>query len=139
MDSSIKERLQKKYFEMHLLGQQVKQVQQQLQTIDAQLEELEKTADSIESLKGIRKGSEIFVSISPGIFAKAEIADTENLLLNVGAGTGVEKSVPDTVGLIREQISEISAYREKMMEHLGLLAQKSARFEKEMEELGKKG
>ena len=139
MDSSTQEKLQKTYYEMHLLGQQIKQVQQQLQTIDSQLEELDKTADSVESLNNIRKGSEIFVSISPGIFAKAEITDTENLLLNVGAGTGVQKSVPDTVALIREQISEIGAYREKMTEQLELLTHKGARFEKEMEELGKKG
>lgn len=133
----MKQELQQKYMEVHMLTQQIKQIQNQLQTIDSQLEELDNTVENVENLKDTKEGTELFVSISPGIFAKAKIADTKNLLLNVGAGTGIEKSIPDTVALIRDQIKEISGYRQRMVHQLELMTTRSAELEMEMDELGK--
>ena len=136
-NDDIRQQLQQKYMEVHMLSQQIKQIQQQLQTIDAQLEELDKTAESVNAVKEIKEGTEIFVSLSPGIFVKAKIADTNNLLLNVGVGTGVERPAKDTVELIRSQVTEISEYRENMVEQLELLTRKSAELEKDLQEIGK--
>lgn len=137
MDDTIKQELQQKYMEVHMMSQQIKQVQTQLQTVDGQLEELDHTVQSVESLKETIEDTELFVSVSPGIFVKAKLADTKNLLLNVGAGTGIEKSIPETVALIRSQINEIGEYRKRMVEQLELMTTRSAELELEMEELGK--
>lgn len=134
-DSDKKEKLQKRYMEFHILNHQIKEMQKQFQTIDAQIAELESTSQNIGELAEAEEGNKMFVSLSPGVFAKAELKDTKNVLINVGAGTAVEKKAEDVKQMVDNQVSELKTYREQMMKQIEMMVMKAKEFEKELKGL----
>lgn len=128
-------KLQKLYFKFQILEQHIKQMQQQTATLHAQLIELVSTTQSLEYLKGVKPGTEILVPISSGVYAKAEIKDNENLIVNVGAQTTVRKSMNDTKKIIEIQITEMRKIQEQMAEELERLTNQAALIEREMNKL----
>jgi len=133
-DTSRKE-LQKLYLQMQLMQQQSQQLQQQIQSIEQQVEELEGVRDGLERLKDVKPGTEIYVPFAGGVFIKAELKDSENLLLNVGAGTAVTKPIPDTIETINAQIAEMAGLRKQMAEQLDRIIAKAKEVERNMEKL----
>ncbi len=106
--------IQQKYAQLQLLDQQIKQVQQQLQTINAQLSELAYSIQSLDEFSKVKPGTEVFVPVVTGVFAKAEIKDVNNVNVNVGSNVAVNKSVEDSKTLLEEQFQELENIQMKL-------------------------
>ena len=128
-------KLQKLYLQFQILEQHIKQMQQQTSALHAQLIELVSATQSLDYLKNVRPGTEILVPISSGVYAKAEIKDNENLVVNVGAQTTVSKNIIDTKKIIESQIDEMRKLQEQMAEELERLTNQAALIEREMNKL----
>ncbi|MBW2999678.1 prefoldin subunit alpha [Candidatus Woesearchaeota archaeon] len=133
MDNEI----QNKYLELQMIGQQIKQVQQQIQALDNRLMELNVVEQSLDDLGEVKTGTEILVPISSGIFAKAELKDNKDLMVNVGANTVVKKTIPKTKDMLTEQTTEINKYKEQMLMQVNQLIEHAKALEKEIEEKAK--
>ena len=133
----MSDELKEKYIDFQVVEEQVKLVTQQLQELNNKILELEYLRQSLDELKTVKKGSEILAPISPGIFVRAQIKDTEELLVNVGANSVVTKDVEDTKKLLNTQQGEIEKIRETMLSQLHRLSIKSQSLEKELRELTK--
>ncbi|MFH1439522.1 MAG: prefoldin subunit alpha [Candidatus Woesearchaeota archaeon] len=114
----MSEEIQKKYVEFQMLQQQMQQLQQQIQKFDTQSEELNTVITALEDFSKLKKDSGMLVPLASGIFAYAELKDTEKVRVNVGSNVSVKKSVKDTIALIKSQISEIDNYKMSMMNNL---------------------
>jgi len=123
--------MQSKYLQLQVLDNQIKQVQQQIQKLDAQLTELETINLSLGDLKDIKEGTEILVPVATGIFFKANIKDTKNLLVNVGSNVSVKKTADDAIGMLNEQVKEIATYKEQITGQLDVLIDKATAIQKE--------
>ncbi|PIN87070.1 prefoldin subunit alpha [Candidatus Woesearchaeota archaeon CG10_big_fil_rev_8_21_14_0_10_44_13] len=130
-----KEQLQKRYMEFQILNHQIKEMQKQIQTIDAQVEELENTSSSIEGFSKTSEKADMFVTLSPGVFAKAELKDNKTLLINVGASTAVQKKAADVKKMVDNQISELKSYRDQAMMQIEIMVNKARDFENGLKEL----
>jgi len=95
----LQKTLQEKYMEYQMFEEQVKQIQEQVQTIQKQQEELEGIKDSLEHLSETAVGTELLVPLSSGIFVTSKISDTKTVLMNVGDGVVVPKSMKDALVL----------------------------------------
>lgn len=131
-DKAKQQKLQEKYMEMQFIGQQIKQVQSQLQMIDAQLNELIITKEGLSEIEKSKPGSEVLSSLSPGIFIKTELKDNKDILLNVGAGVGVNKSMKEAHELVETQTREIKNVQRQLLDNLQLLNSRVNELEKEM-------
>src|SRR3989338_10191476 len=109
--------LQEKYMEYQVLEQQVKQVEEQNQTLQKQIEDLNSIKEAIESMEKTKIGSELFVPISAGIFVKAEIKENTELLVNVGDNVVVPKTTKDAEALVKKQHDEIKKYQERVKQN----------------------
>ena len=105
------EEKQKKYVQLQLLDQQIRQVQQYLQTFDQQLVEIRDVITSLKELSKLKKGDLILAPMASGIFVKAKLEDNDEVRVNVGTNTVVSKSVDDAVKMLKEQEAEITQYR----------------------------
>ena len=137
-EKNKEKKLQKLYMQFQVLDQNIKQVQQQAQTLNTQLVELVGATRNFEELKNVKAGTEILVPISSGVYAKAEIKDTENMLVNVGANTTVKKSIGDTKQVIEVQVEEMKRLQKQMLEELNRLTTQAALIEKEMNKISSK-
>ena len=106
---------QNKYMQIQLMDQQLKQLQQYLQTFDQQLLEIRAVISSLNELSKLKKGETILAPLASGIFLKAKLEDATNVRVNVGAGTVVTKTVDETIKMLEGQESEISQYRSDTM------------------------
>lgn len=126
---------QEMYMQFQVIEQHIKQLQRQLEMVTHQLLELNVTSNSLDDFKKINTGREVFVPLSSGIFAKAVIKDTSELLVNAGANVVVKKDVAETKNLIQRQIEEIKKVQKQMIDDLEKMTAHAAQIESHLQDL----
>lgn len=119
--------------QFQMLDQHIKQLQRQLEAVTSQLVELSMTGSSLDEFKSLSPGKEIFVPLSSGIFAKASIKDTSELLVNVGANVAVKKDVASTKSLIQSQMEEVKKIQKQMIDELEKMTSHAAKLEMQLQ------
>lgn len=132
MDDKEKQ-AQEMYMEYQMLDQSIKKMQAQLEAITNQLMEAASTNNAIDELDKIKSGREIFVPISSGIFIKATIKETSDLLVNVGAGAVVQKGRASAKKLVQTQIEEMKKIHERMVSELEKMAGRAGEIEQALQ------
>ena len=135
MEENKEKKAQELYMEFKVLEQHIKQMQAQLEAITHQLVELHSTGNSLDEFKKISAGKEILVPLSSGIFAKASVNGTSELLVNVGANTVVKKDVDSAKKLIQNQIEEIKKIQKHMINELEKMTNHAAQIEMQLQAL----
>ena len=130
---------QELYMGFKVLEQHIKQMQSQLEAITHQLIELHSTSSSLDDFKKINAGTEIFLPLSSGIFAKANIKDTSELLVNVGANTIVKKDIDSAKTLIKSQMEELKTIHARMIAELEKMSGHAAQIETQLQKLVSEG
>lgn len=127
--------VRQKYMELQLLQHQLQQVQQQVQALESQSGEMDDVVQVLDDFAVTKPGSESFVTLTPGLFVKAKIAETDKVLLNVGAGAVVEKSIPDAKKVIAAQAVELRKLQQELSEQLQKLAGNAQKVQAELRNL----
>ncbi|MBI2652673.1 prefoldin subunit alpha [Candidatus Woesearchaeota archaeon] len=135
MTEDKEKKAQEMYMEFQMIEQHIKQLQKQLEAVTHQLIELNSTSNSLDEFNKINAGREIFVPLSSGIFAKASIKDTSELLVNVGANVVVKKDVISTKKLIQKQMEEIQKMQRQMIDELEKMTDHAAQIEMQLQSL----
>jgi len=129
------EKLQKLYMEFQVLEQQIKQLEKQNTMLNNQLMELMMTNQGLEDTKKIKEGTEILTPLSSGIYAKAQLKDSKNLIVNVGSSITVVKDVNSAKKMIEDQIEEIKKLQENLVNQLQNQTMKAASLEQEINKI----
>ena len=124
--------VQSKYIELQMLDQQIKQAQKQIELVESQVTELEAINQSLQEFSGTSAGTEILIPLSGGVFAKAELKDNKELIVNAGAGVCVKKSVEEAQKMLEESIEELQSASREIIEALQRMAEQSQALEKEL-------
>lgn len=125
--------------EYQMLQEQLNKMTEQSETLKKQQEELEGIKEAILSIQQTKVGNEMFVPISSGIFIKAEIKETDELLMNVGDNIVVPKNIKDAIALIQKQQNEINGYEKTMQQNIQMLLLHQQHVEVELYKLSKSG
>lgn len=123
-----------KYMEFQMLQRQVQQVQQQIQALDSQAGEMDFVMDALDDFSKSKPGDG-FVTLTPGLFVKAKIVETDKVLLNVGAGAVVEKSIPEAKSVIAVQTSELRKLQEELSGQMTKLVERAQHIQEELRTL----
>jgi len=110
-----KEEDQNKFLQLQMLDQQMKQIQQYIQTFDQQLLEIRSVIDSLKELTKLKKGDPILAPIASGIFIKAKLEDNKDVRVNVGNNTVVTKTIEQAIKMLEGQEKEINQYRSETL------------------------
>ncbi len=129
------ELIQRKYIELQQMGKQIKQGQQQLDALDEQLDGMARLLDDLDGLKDSENGSEMLSAIGDGLFVKASLKDNNRLIVNVGAGVAVERTVDETKEMITGKLGQAHKHREAMLEELQAMVEQARHAEKELSAL----
>lgn len=131
---NLNEETQKKYLELQLLDQQVKQLQQQLMTVSQQIMELKRVDDDLGEFEKVKENSNMFFALGPGIFAEGSIS-SKDLLLNVGSNVLVKKPIIDTKKLINLQVAELEGLIVQLQEDMRTIGLRGNELQEELVEL----
>ncbi len=116
--------------EMQMLNSQAQMIAEQMERIDAACTEIDGIKNNLDSLKNTKKETEILSPISNGIFVKAGIKDNEKLLVNVGGGVVVEKTVEEAKNLLDARIIEMEEAKDKLAAQMQKIEEKLSKLEK---------
>ena len=103
-------------FKLSVFEQQIRQLQQQINSIDEGMVELESLYVGLDEMKN-SQGKESFSPIGRGIFVKSKIT-SEDLLVDVGGRNFVKKSVEETRNMIKKQIEKLDEIRKDLNNNL---------------------
>jgi prefoldin alpha subunit len=127
--------IQQRFMEYQMLEQQIKQLQQQLEKMEAQTAEVNKVAESVEDISKAKKGSEVLVPVSGGIFFRTTMQENSKFLVNVGSGVVVTKDAEGTKKLLKEQATEIELYKMHVAHQLEKSLEQYQMIENELKKL----
>ena len=127
--------IQEKYMEMQLMNQQMEEFQKQIKTVAEQIEEIGRIKIALSEFKSFKPGSEMLAPISSGIFVKAKVEKTDELLVNVGGNTTVTKSVDATKALLERQLTEIRKVYEELEKNQELMQAKAQKLGSELQNM----
>ena len=129
------EKLQKLYIEFQVLNNHIKQLEKQNTVLENQLMELMTTNQGLEDMKKVKSGTEILVPLSSGIYAKAELKESDNFIVNVGSNIALSKNLDSTKKVIENQINEIQKLQENFVQELQNNTAKAALLEQEINKI----
>jgi prefoldin alpha subunit len=112
------------YAELQMFEYQIKQLQQILENVEAQLNEVKNTKENLEDFKKLQGNEEVLFPLANGIFAKGQLTDNSMLRMNVGNNVVVEKNVDEAIAIMNTQYTEIEQYRGELQKQLASLMKK---------------
>lgn len=127
--------LQEQYATFQMYKQQLQQLDKQIAAFDEHIGELQSIKSWVDDMSNVLPGTEMLVPITQGIFVKAVVKDTQNLIVNVGGSATVEKDVSGAKNLLDVQMNEILKAKQQAVTSLQKI---SALTEKLQQDLAKK-
>lgn len=91
---------------------QILSLQEQLRAVEQAIYDMSVISSGLEELKG-KTGEEIMAQVGRGIFVKAKLV-SEKILVDIGEGKLVEKTIDDTRDMILEQKEKIRKMQDEL-------------------------
>lgn len=131
------QRLDEMVNELNMYKSQAELLQQQVEAIQASLTEVEVLESTLEDIKD-KKSLETMVPVGAGSFMNAEITNTDEVIMSVGAGVAIKKSAEEAKETLASQKKELNDSLDKMMSNLQKISQIVAQLSPQAEELMRK-
>jgi prefoldin alpha subunit len=105
---------------------------------NAALSEMKISNMTLEGLEKEKKGAELFVPVGGGSYVKAKLANTDSIVVGVGADVAVEKSLKDAKADLETRIAEVEKTREVLEKQFGQVLERMQNNRTQMEQISAK-
>ncbi len=129
---------QNKYLELQMLSSEIQQIQQQMQSVDKQIVELQRLEETLTDLSKTKPGTESLSALGSGIFVKSKIENTKEVVMAVGANISVTKPVEDAKKVITNQLSETEKALKELEKAISERMVKAQMLQQELQSEAKK-
>ena len=102
------EELRKLSVEMRYLEQTAETLQQRIGMVNAAITDLTYASMTLDGIEKEKENSELLVPIGGNAYVKAKLADTNKVLVGMGAGVSVEKTLAEAKVALKERLEELS-------------------------------
>jgi len=75
--------------------------------VNAAITDLTYANMTLDGISAEKENAELLVPIGGNTYVKAKIADTNKIIVGVGAGVSVEKTLPDAKVTLKERLDEL--------------------------------
>ncbi len=99
--------LQRILMEADTYKKQIESLSGQMQMVESTRIETGSAIEVMDSLKENKMGTEILVSIGSTSFARAELKDSKKVIVGVGAGISVEKTIDEAKEILKSRNGEL--------------------------------
>lgn len=120
-----KESLQTKVIQLEYLNQQIKAMQLHLADVEKAIDELSILKVGLTNMATAKKGDELLVPLGASSYVKAGLTSTDNVIVSVGAGVFVDKSVKEAAPIVEKQVEELRKQEDVVIQNITLLSQEA--------------
>lgn len=122
--------------EVRRLVQAYQQYQAQAEAIVRQIsmtqltaEGLDRALGAVDAMEKAEEGQDMLVPIGSGSFVHAKLASREKVVLNIGAGVSIEKTVADAKETLKVRKAEVAEGSKKLNEVLSKIDQEMQKIQ----------
>ena len=133
--NSSQEELRKLSAEMRYLEQTATVLQQRISMVNATLTDLEYANATIEGLEKEKENAEMIVPIGGSSYVHVKLADPDKIIVGLGAGVSVEKTLADAKTTINERLAELEKTLQSAQTQFNQVAERINSGQKRMEAL----
>ena len=92
---------------MQLYQQRMEALQQQASLVQMSLQDMDNAVKALSALENQKAGHEMLVPIGAGSYVHATLSKPEQVLVNLGAGVSMEKSVADSKSVLHSRRTDL--------------------------------
>ena len=101
------EELRKLSVEMRFLEQTAENLQQRISMMNAAMTDLTYASMTLEDVEKEKEDAELLVPIGGSSYVKAKLANPDKVVVGMGAGVSVEKTLQEAKGIVKERLGEL--------------------------------
>jgi prefoldin alpha subunit len=105
--SKEEEELRKLSVEMRFLEQTAETLQQRISVMNAAMTDLTYANMTLQGIEKEKEDAELLVSIGGSSYIKVKLANTDKVVVGIGAGVSVEKTLPEAKATVKERVGEL--------------------------------
>ena len=122
--------MQLRYFE-----QTAENLQQRLSMLNAALTDLSYANMTLESIEQEKENAEMLVPIGGSSYISVKLADANKVIVGLGAGVSIEKTVPEAKAIVKERLEELQKTQVSAQQQLSQIAERINQDRNRMENL----
>ena len=101
------EELRKLSVEMRFLEQTAENLQQRISMVNAAMTDLTYANMTLDSIEKEKESADLLVPIGGGSYIKVKLANAEQVIVGMGAGVSIEKTLPEAKEIVKERLDEL--------------------------------
>ncbi len=101
------EELRKLSMEMRYLEQTAEALQQRIQMVNAAITDLTYANMTLDGIEKEKENAELLVPIGGSAYVKAKLVDTNKVIVGLGAGVSMEKTLLEAKTTLKERLDEL--------------------------------
>jgi prefoldin alpha subunit len=118
------EELRKLSVEMRFLEQTAETLQQRISMVNAAIADLSYANMALENLEKEKENAELLVPIGGSSYIKAKLTSHDKIIVGMGAGVSIEKTLPEAKVLIRERLEELEKSMRSAQQQFSQIAER---------------
>ncbi|MCJ7762981.1 prefoldin subunit alpha [Candidatus Bathyarchaeota archaeon] len=105
--SKEEEELRKLSVQLRFLEQTAETLQSRISMLNAAMTDLTYANMTLDGVEKEKKNAEILVPIGGSSYIQVKLANPDKVVVGLGAGVSVEKSLPEAKALLKERLDEV--------------------------------
>ncbi len=127
--------VQQKYILLQMIENQMRQIEQDIREISNRNQDLSLLKNHLDTLKESQANVKLKAPIGAGIYVDAELKNSKDVFINIGAGVIVKKTIPEAKSIIDKQIGEMERALDQLSKNIETLASKAQETQHELQHL----
>jgi prefoldin alpha subunit len=133
--SKDEEELRRMSVELRFYEQTAEALQSRLNMVNAVITDLTYADMSLSALENEKEGSELLVPLGGNSYVKAKLASPDKLIVGMGAGVSVEKTLLESKEIIKKRQEELGKTRMSMQQQFVQVIDKTKELREKIESL----
>jgi prefoldin alpha subunit len=118
------EELRKLSVEIRFLEQTAETLQQRINMVNAAMTDLTYANMSLEGIEKEKENAELLVPIGGSSYIKVKLASPDKVVVGMGAGVSIEKTLPEAKAIVKERLEELEKTMRSAQQQFAQVAQR---------------
>ncbi|TRO46936.1 prefoldin subunit alpha [Candidatus Bathyarchaeota archaeon] len=122
--STAEEELNRLSVEMRFLEQTAETLQQRIGMINAAITDLTYANMTLENMEKEKDDADLLIPIGGNSYIKVKLASNDTVIVGMGAGVSIEKTLPEAKQIVKERLDELEKTMNSAQQQFAQVAQR---------------